>query len=135
MESFGHSQITQICLIYLLDSNGGRDVAQSYYSDFPFLGYAAHHWSMHFTQAKVEDEDTINTLLRRMVHPQNEDHQLNLIKVSDILYEAAKYGDAAVVRQLTAAGATIRTGTMYEDNALHIACRSVVEPALPQRGS
>jgi hypothetical protein len=42
-DSLSHSQITQICLIHLLDFNGGKKVVRSHCSGVPLLGYSALH--------------------------------------------------------------------------------------------
>ena len=79
--SLSHSQITQICLIYMLDFNGSKKVVGSHYSGFPFLGYSALHWAMHLTQAKETERDAIEALLMRIFDPKNENHLLNFLNL------------------------------------------------------
>ena len=123
-ETLSHSQITQMCLIYLLDFSGDKivDRKQSHHSIYPFLAYSAIHWTTHLKKAKMTEQDTIEALLIRLFNPRDETHLLNLLNLhhprqgdmstgpvsyslksfNPTLYYASLYGSYPVVRFLLA---------------------------------
>lgn len=82
-ERLAHGQLTQACLIYLLDFNGGNRMARRDFSDFPFLPYSAMHWTNHMEHASPEDMQSIDKLLVRLFDPIEENHLMNFLNVYD----------------------------------------------------
>ncbi|KAF2809376.1 uncharacterized protein BDZ99DRAFT_531589, partial [Mytilinidion resinicola] len=127
-DHLSHSQITQMCLIYLLDFNGGKKIVRNHDSEFPFLGYAALHWATHLTQVKETERDAIEALLMRVFDPENDNHLINLLNLCNpdgakqvtmqpnsrttrdfkpALYYASYYGLSPIVKLLLKHGADI----------------------------
>lgn len=80
-DSLSHSQITQICLIHLLDFNGGKKVVRSHCSGVPLLGYSALHWATYLTQERETERDAIEALPMRVFDPKNENHLLHFLNL------------------------------------------------------
>jgi len=64
--SLSQKYLTEICLIYLLDFNGGERANNINFNEFPFLGYAALHWTTHLTLVHENDRGDISKLLIRL---------------------------------------------------------------------
>jgi hypothetical protein len=69
-----HLYIAEICLIYLLDFNGGEQAFYIDHDEFPLLPYAALHWIDYLTHgptkslnaAAVSELDNVLHLLTRL---------------------------------------------------------------------
>jgi hypothetical protein len=61
-----HVHIAKLCLIYLLDFNGGRRARIFRHEDFPLLAYAAIHWTQHWNAISLEDKPQVEQLLLRL---------------------------------------------------------------------
>ncbi|KIX02725.1 uncharacterized protein Z518_08667 [Rhinocladiella mackenziei CBS 650.93] len=82
-EGLSHSCLTQIGLIYLLEFKRGERVTPRDLEHFPFLPYAALHWTTHLAHVREEDRGAIEKLLLRLFDPHNNTHLLNFLNLYD----------------------------------------------------
>jgi hypothetical protein len=81
-EALSHSQITQACLIYLLDFNNGKRASKVNHEEFPLLAYAALNWTTHLSSTEEEPEN-MNALLVRLFDPEDDNSLMNYLNLYD----------------------------------------------------
>ncbi|KAF2793619.1 ankyrin, partial [Melanomma pulvis-pyrius CBS 109.77] len=79
----GQKEITELCLIYLLDFNGGKRASSIDHDAFPMLAYAALHWTTHMTTVPTDNAQTIQELLIRLFNPDEPDNLMNFLNLYD----------------------------------------------------
>lgn len=81
--ALSHNHITQACLVYLLDFNGGKRLVQRDYEQFPLLPYSALYWATHLNMLEPNDRGPVQELLLKLFDPKNANHLLNLLNLYD----------------------------------------------------
>jgi hypothetical protein len=76
-------QITEMCLIYMLDFNGGKRASSIDHDAFPLLAYAALHWTTHMAAVSADNADSIQELLIRLFDPDNTGSLMNFLNLYD----------------------------------------------------
>ncbi|KAG8820239.1 hypothetical protein FRC17_010213 [Serendipita sp. 399] len=89
--------ITEICLIYLLDFNGGKATTDFDHNEYPLLAYAALHWMTHMGSMEDSDQNAIEDLLLRLFDPDDPSNLMNCLNLYDPVSSTnlRTYGDGA----------------------------------------
>ena len=110
-EALSQRYLTEMCLTYLLDFNNGERAMSFDHNGFPFLGYAALHWTTHLAVVPENDRDGISALLMRFF---DADHPNSLMNYLNI-YNPVSTWNAHQSRQTGTAPRTINFGTTYRN--------------------
>ena len=79
--TLSHKHLAEMCLIYLLDLNGGRRVNNISFPKFPFQIYAALHWTTHLTLVAEKDRVQISKLLLRLFDSDRPESLINYLNI------------------------------------------------------
>jgi ankyrin repeat protein len=94
-------QITEICLIYLLDFSEGQAIQGQWgkqHDDFPFLAYAALHWTRHMSSVPAVEKSSIEGLLIRLFDPDQPHCLMNFLNVYDPAKTWHLYDEGPTIR-------------------------------------
>ena len=80
-ESLSQKSLTEMCLIYLLDFNNGELATEVNHNEFPFLAYAALHWTSHLTLVSENDREVVSRLLLRLFDPDHPEDLMNYLNL------------------------------------------------------
>ncbi|KAG8830164.1 hypothetical protein FRC17_005292 [Serendipita sp. 399] len=83
--------ITEICLIYLLDFNGGKATIDFDHNEYPLLGYAALHWMTHMASMEDSDQNSIEDLLLRLFDHDDPSNLMNCLNLCDPVPTTVKW--------------------------------------------
>ncbi|KAI9786673.1 MAG: hypothetical protein M1839_006224 [Geoglossum umbratile] len=75
--------VTQMCLLYLLDFNGGERANSFNHAEFPFLQYAAKYWTEHWSEVEKADQGSIESLFSRLFDPEEMSSFMNWLNLWD----------------------------------------------------
>jgi ankyrin repeat protein len=122
-EALSRSYLTEMCLIYLLDFNGGKRATKIDHGEFPFLGYAALHWTTHLTLVATEDREQASKLLLRLFDPGQTGSLINYLNLynpisSMSIWESQSTGNSGRILNF---GTTYRNKQDFE-TPLYYAC-------------
>jgi ankyrin repeat protein len=76
-----HVRIVQMCLIYLIDFNGGRRARELNHDEYPLLTYFALHWTQHWNTVTLEDKHCVEELLLRLFDTERSDGLRNYLNL------------------------------------------------------
>ncbi|KAI9762711.1 MAG: hypothetical protein M1840_001178 [Geoglossum simile] len=79
----GQLNITQMCLLYLLDFNGGKRADSFNHAELPFLLYAATHWTTHWGEVEEVDRGSVESLFSRLFDPEETSSFMNWLNSWD----------------------------------------------------
>ncbi|CZR69571.1 uncharacterized protein PAC_19471 [Phialocephala subalpina] len=65
--SVSHESITQMCLVYLLEFNGGEFTESFNHAEYPFLLYAAKNWTIHWSEIDKGEQDSVENLFNKLI--------------------------------------------------------------------
>jgi ankyrin repeat protein len=122
-EALSRSYLTEMCLIYLLDFNGGKRASKIDHREFPFLGYAALHWTTHLTLVSNDDRERTSKLLLRLFDPGDTGSLVNYLNLYNpistmSMWESRSTGNSGRILNF---GATYRNKQDFE-TPLYYAC-------------
>ncbi|KAG8823600.1 hypothetical protein FRC19_003481 [Serendipita sp. 401] len=111
--------IAEMCLIYLLDFNGGKATTNFDHSEYPLLAYAALHWMTHLASMEEADLAAIEDLLLRLFDPDDSANLMNCLNLYDPVsrYTLRQYGD-----QTRTLGFTVHRNKQDFETPLYYAC-------------
>ncbi|KAG8818105.1 hypothetical protein FRC17_010972 [Serendipita sp. 399] len=111
--------ITEICLIYLLDFNGGKATIDFDHNEYPLLAYAAHHWMTHMASMEDSDQNAIEDLLLRLFDDDDPSNLMNCLNLYDPVPTTVewRYGDGT--RKI---GASRKRNRQDFETPLYYAC-------------
>lgn len=79
--SMSQRYLTELCLIYLLDFNDGERANNIDHNGYPFLDYAALHWSTHLIPVGEHHRGEISKLLIRLLDRDHPGSLMNCLNV------------------------------------------------------
>jgi hypothetical protein len=102
-----HREISETCLIYLLDFSRGKRLNRIDFQVFPLLAYTARYWLEHWRrQLALADQQTVDSLIRRMLDTDTDSGSKSYINYLNICppdtLVGYGYGDQVVGKSLDA---------------------------------
>lgn len=111
-ESCSQKYLAEMCLIYLLDFNDGDLATEVDHNEFPFLAYAALHWTSHLTLIHDNDREAVSKLLLRLFDP---DHPGSLMNYLNLYDPVSRWNVIDRRRADNGPSRTINFGTKYRN--------------------
>lgn len=97
VQEVSHKEITELCLVYLLDFNGGKRADKTDHDAFPLLAYSALHWTTHMAHITSKNANLVQELLIRLFDPDESDSLMNFLNLYDPASLWTPYGESKSV--------------------------------------
>lgn len=128
-ESLSRRALTEMCLIYLLGFNNGKQALEVDHNEYPFIGYAALHWTTHLTLVPDDEREKVTDLLIRLFDPDHTESLMNYLN----LYNPISSWNMWEQQRTTVR--TLNFGTKYRnkrdfETPLYYACYYGISPVV-----
>jgi len=117
-ESVCQRQITEMCLIYLLDFNGSQRASNFNHDEFPLLAYSSLHWITHMRAVPASGRNSVEGLLVRLFDPDHPESLMNFLNLYDPASVWSLYDDGKIVSM----GFNLKRNRQDFETPLYYAC-------------